>query len=158
MPSLRHHLISVAAADAPNDIVPSRRLLKILFADDMPELREVAAISLSRDGHQVDCVEDGALALEKISADPTFFDLLITDHNMPKLTGLELVMQLRQQGFPGKIMVFSSELSREINHAYQRLNVDRIVYKPIFPADLRQVLDDLYAPLAEALRPESPAG
>jgi two-component system chemotaxis response regulator CheY len=112
----------------------------------MPELREVARISMGRDGHQVECVEDGAEALEKIGADASSpFDVVITDHHMPNMNGVELVMQLRAQGFPGKIMVFSSELSREIHGAYQRLNVDRILYKPIFPSTLRQVLIDLYA-------------
>lgn len=110
----------------------------------MPELREVARASLSRDGHSVECAADGAMAVERVSADRQPFDLLITDHHMPNLNGLELVMQLRVLGFQGKILVFSSELSREIHAAYQRLNVDRILYKPVFPSTLRQVLADLY--------------
>lgn len=124
-----------------------QKSLRILYADDMPELREVACASLSRDGHSVECAADGALAVERVTAGPTAFDLLITDHHMPNLNGLELVMQLRVLGFQGKILVFSSELSREIHAAYQRLNVDRILYKPVFPSTLRQVLVDLYPAL-----------
>jgi two-component system chemotaxis response regulator CheY len=121
------------------------RPLRILYAEDMPELREVARISLGRDGHAVDCVEDGAIALEKILAEPGGYDLVVTDHHMPNMNGLDLVMQLRARAFPGKIMIFSSELNPDVAAAYQRLNVDRILYKPVFPSTLRQVLVDLYA-------------
>ena len=112
----------------------------------MPELRNVAQISFARDGHSIECVEDGAAAWGKIAADPTSFDLLITDHHMPKMNGIDLVTQLRTLPFPGKIMVFSSELSREVNNAYRRLQVDRILYKPVFPSTLREVLHELFAP------------
>ena len=124
--------------------------LRILYAEDMPELRDVVRVSLERDGHSVACVEDGAVALEQITAAPKAFDFVITDHHMPKLNGLELVTQLRALGFSGKIMVFSSELSREIHSAYQRLNVDRMVFKPVFPSTLRQVIKDLHAPVSVA--------
>lgn len=123
-----------------------KKSLRILYADDVPELRDVAQISLTRDGHRIECVEDGVHALKQITADPTAFDVMITDHHMPNMNGMELVMRLRALRYPGKIMVFSSELSREISNAYRQLKVDRILYKPVFPAVLRQVLDELASP------------
>lgn len=123
----------------------------------MPELREVARISLARDGHVVDCVEDGVLALEKVLSEPTAYDLVMTDHHMPNMNGLDLVMQLRARAFPGKIMIFSSELNPDVASAYQRLNVDRILYKPVFPSTLRQVLVDLYASVPPARPAEPPS-
>ena len=116
----------------------------MLYADDMPELREVVRLSLTRDGHEIECAEDGLLALNRLTADSAF-DLVITDHHMPNLNGLELVHALRERGFTGKIMVFSSELSTAIAADYQRLNVDRIVYKPVYPAALREILAELFA-------------
>jgi two-component system chemotaxis response regulator CheY len=119
------------------------KALRILYAEDMPELRDVARISLARDGHAIECAEDGAVAWEKISADPGRFDLVITDHHMPNMNGVELVLRLRSLPFPGKIMVFSSELSREVNNAYRELKVDRILFKPVLPTVLRGVLAEL---------------
>jgi len=148
MPFLRYPSISSAAPRGESDHVGPSRPLRILYADDMPELREVAGISLTRDGHFVECVADGSRAVERLARAEQPFDLVITDHHMPNLNGVELVIHLRGLGFPGKIMVFSSELSREIHAAYQRLNVDRILYKPVFPSVLRQVLADLYPPSA----------
>ena len=121
----------------------AKRFLRILYADDMPDLRDVMRISLSREGHGIECVEDGLFALSRVTADPGF-DLVITDHHMPNLNGLELVMRLREQVYPGKIMVFSSELSEGVAAEYQRLKVDRILYKPVYPSALRQVLAELF--------------
>lgn len=140
-----------ACSDAGDEFSSVRKPLRILYVEDMPELRDVARISLGRDGHHIECVEDGEPAFALVTANLTAFDLIITDHHMPKMNGLELVVQLRALGFPGKILVFSSELARDVHAAYQRLNVDRIIYKPIFPSALRQVLVDLYPPaLAES--------
>lgn len=148
MPFLRYPSISAVTPLGDRANAVPQKSLRILYVDDMPELREVACISLSRDGHSVECAANGALALDCVTADPRSFDLLITDHHMPHLNGLELVMQLRVLNFPGKILVFSSELSREIHTAYERLNVERILYKPVFPSTLRQVLADLYSSTA----------
>jgi CheY-like chemotaxis protein len=121
-----------------------KRFLRILYADDLAELREVARLSLSRDGHGIECLPDGSQALARVMADPAF-DLVITDHHMPCMNGLDLVKGLREIGFQGKIMVFSSELSLEVAKEYRRLEVDRILYKPVFPSTLRQTLGELFA-------------
>jgi two-component system chemotaxis response regulator CheY len=120
------------------------RPLRILYAEDLRDLREVARMSLSRDGHTIECVEDGTLALDRLSAAPAAFDLLLTDHHMPLMNGLELVTALKQLPFPGKVVVFSSELSPAVSAEYRRLSVDRILPKPIFPSELRRVLAEMF--------------
>lgn len=126
--------------------VPKARELRILYAEDLRDLREIARMALTRDGHTVDCLADGALALEKLKANPDSIDLLITDHHMPRMNGLELVTALRALPVPfePKIIVFSSELSPVVSAAYQKLGVARILPKPIFPSELRQVLAEMF--------------
>jgi two-component system, chemotaxis family, chemotaxis protein CheY len=138
----------MAVMSAPVSIFPQRHV-RILYADDMPELREVARISFSRDGHGIECVADGALALQRIIADAGF-DLVITDHHMPNMNGLELVGRLRDIGYPGRIIVFSSELSAEVAAEYVTLQVDRVVYKPVYPSALRQLIAELFPEPARA--------
>jgi len=128
----------------PNEVGTSKRLLRILYADDMRELREVARISLSREGHLIECVADGREALNRVAANPAAYDLVITDHHMPNVNGVELVTQMRALNYPGKILVFCSELSPSVNETYYRLKVDRILNKPVFPSELRQVLSELF--------------
>jgi two-component system, chemotaxis family, chemotaxis protein CheY len=132
----------------------AKRFLRILYADDLCELRDIARVSLSRDGHGIECVEDGQIALNRVTSDPSF-DLVITDHHMPNMTGLALVNALRNMNFPGKIVVFSSELSPAVAAEYARLKVDRILFKPVFPSVLRLVLAELFPNSAGPGKPKS---
>lgn len=140
-------------ADSSADFSAARakggRTLRILYADDVRELRDIAHASLSREGHGVECVADGDLALTRFIHDRDF-DLIITDHHMPNMNGLEFVTHLRQLNFAGRIMVFSSELGEAVARQYRALHVDRILYKPVFPSTLRKVLADLFPSPAAA--------
>jgi CheY-like chemotaxis protein len=134
----------------PNPAIPlptllpaAKRCWHILYAEDVRELREVARLALSLDGHSIECAFDGRLALERVKAAPAAFDLILTDHHMPNMNGLEFVQHLRAMGFPGKIVVFSSELKEQVRDAYLALRVDRVLPKPIFPSELRRVLAEL---------------
>jgi CheY-like chemotaxis protein len=118
----------------------SAKTFRILYAEDMRELRDLAMITLGRDGHAVECVKDGQAALGRLTATPDAFDLLITDHHMPNMNGLELIQQVRRIPFKGKIIIFCSELSQDVNQAYCDLMVNEILYKPILPSELRSVL------------------
>ena len=121
--------------------IPSpKKTFRILYAEDMRELRDLAVITLGRDGHTVECVKDGQAALGRITASPEAFDLLITDHHMPNMNGLELIQQVRTLPYKGKIIIFCSELSQDVNQSYCDLKVDEILYKPILPSELRSVL------------------
>ena len=120
-----------------------RKALRVLYADDMRELRQLLEIVLGRDGHKVDSVPDGHLALEMVKKDLTAYDVVITDHHMPTISGLELVAQLREINYPGKVIVFSSELSTAVDASYRRHRVDHILPKPIFPSDLRAIFATL---------------
>lgn len=123
----------------------TKKQLRILYAEDMRELREIARIALTREGHVIECVEDGQFALDRLTAHLQSYDLLISDHHMPRLDGLELVKRAREMSFTGKILIFSSELSPAVGDAYHELKVDRILFKPVFPSELRQVLVDMFA-------------
>ena len=124
------------------------RSVRILYAEDVRELRDLARLVFTREGHSVECVNDGTEALEKIRHAPDSLDLLITDHHMPKMNGLDLVLHVRQLPFKGKIMVFSSELNPAIAGEYHKLSVDRILFKPVYPSFLRQAIGELF-PAAE---------
>lgn len=128
----------------------SGRGKRVLYADDMKQLRELITIVLTREGYVIETAVDGQEALERLRQEPAGFDLLITDHHMPRMNGLELVSQIRQLSFPGKIIVFSSELGHTVNHQYRNHGVDLILPKPIFPLTLRKVLAQLFTPAGTA--------
>jgi CheY-like chemotaxis protein len=120
-----------------------KKTRRVLYVDDMRELREVARLALSRAGHHVECVPDGSDAFKLLSEKPDAFDIVISDHHMANMNGLELVMKLREIKFPGRIAVVSSEMGADIAEEYRRLGVDRILYKPVELSELRAlVLED----------------
>jgi two-component system sensor histidine kinase ChiS len=67
---------------------------KILVADDSPAVRHLIADSLLRQGFSVTTAEDGAEALDKAREER--FDMLVTDYDMPRMTGFELVHALKR--------------------------------------------------------------
>lgn len=146
-------LVLALAPSLSSAVPPAGHPLRVLYADDMPELRDLLTLLIQREGHQVVTAEDGAAAWEICGADLTAFDLVITDHQMPRLNGVGLVEKLRAAGFGGKLMVFTSEPSEGVHLAYRRLGVDFILLKPIFPHMLRDALRTLFPSTARAARP-----
>lgn len=115
--------------------------LKILVADDETSVTFSIHFALKNSGHQVEMASDGEQALAKVIASPHPFDLLITDNNMPRLAGIELVARLRSHNFQGKIIVLSAHLSGENRDAYTALGVDMMISKPFDIFELRQAID-----------------
>lgn len=66
---------------------------RILVVDDDIGIRQSNAEFLISCGYQVDAAEDGAAGWDALHASK--YDLLITDNNMPKISGVELVKMVR---------------------------------------------------------------
>lgn len=126
---------------------PSARPLRVLYADDMKELRDLMTIVLGNEGHTLKTCENGALAHEVLSLNPAAYDLVITDHHMPVMNGLEFVRRIRSLAYDGRIIVFSSELSQAVHDEYMSLRVDRVLAKPVLPGELRTLLAEMFPPL-----------
>jgi CheY-like chemotaxis protein len=120
--------------------VATRGTRRVLYVDDMRELREVARLALSKAGHKVDCAADGSDAFEMITAHPGAYDIVISDHHMGGMNGLELVMKLREINYPGMIAIVSSEMSLETTEEYRRLGIKRLLYKPVELSHLRELV------------------
>jgi CheY-like chemotaxis protein len=123
---------------------PTTRPLRVLYADDMLELRELMGHVLGREGHTLETCSNGEMALAQLQLAPNHYDLLITDHHMPVMNGLELVRKVRQLPFTGRIIVFSSELCPSVYDEYLSQRVDRVIAKPVLPGELRQLLAEMF--------------
>ncbi len=131
--------------------------LNILLAEDERSVAFSISFALKADGHKIEIVTDGEQALAKLNAEPGAFDLLITDNNMPRMTGVELVRRLRDTAFGGKILVLSAHLSPENRAAYEALRVDGMMPKPFdlfqLRALIRQIVEDGVATVPRQLDP-----
>ena len=78
---------------------------RILLVDDEGELLTVQQQLLSSLGFEVDAFQDPTKALTSFKQDPEHYDLVFSDENMPKITGIQLLEQIQQikPGIPGII-------------------------------------------------------
>jgi len=86
--------MSVIAGTEMSSSSPANAL-DVLLVDDEPDIELLAGEALRDAGHRVVAVKDGAEALEMVRA--RAFDLMICDIRLPKLDGLSLFRQTRQQ-------------------------------------------------------------
>ncbi|MBA3961038.1 MAG: response regulator [Chthoniobacterales bacterium] len=104
--------------------------LQILTVEDENAVAQILALVLGGPTAKVTRAVDGWEALIKIGASERPFDLVITDHRMPRVGGLDLVRRLRVRKYDGKILVLSAHLSDEDIQAYEDLKVDMMMSKP----------------------------
>jgi CheY-like chemotaxis protein len=118
---------------------PALPPFRVLVAEDNDIVRETIASFLVKSGMSVKTAADGNEALQCWQTDPAAFDLLLTDHRMPVMTGLELVREIRRNPPAGpalKVIVYSACLGADDAGCYRALQVDRLVEKPCLPQDL----------------------
>ena len=113
-----------------------KKKTKILAVDDEPLIGEAIASALKASHRKIAVAANGEQALSMAAKTP--FDLVITDHRMPRSGGLELVRKLRQRKFRGKIVVLSAHLSPQNIGTYEDLDIDEVLSKPF---DLNELCD-----------------
>ena len=118
--------------------------MKILIAEDNLVMAHVLQFNLERAGFDVHAAGDGALALE--AALDGSFDVIITDYQMPRMNGEELVRQLRTHPeYTDTPIVLCSAKGYEINTEQLKrdLGIAEVVYKPFSPAQIVELIQSL---------------
>ena len=121
-------------------------MARIALVDDDQNILTSVAIALESEGHTVKTYEDGAEALEAITASPP--DLVISDIKMPRMDGMELLRRLRQNSqLP---LIFLTSKDEEIDEVLGlTLGADDYVKKPF---SQRLLLERVKAVLRRAER------
>jgi signal transduction histidine kinase len=109
--------------------------LRILVADDEPDVAEVIAHTLEQLGAKVDVCADGRSALHKLTEFPTAFDLVILDQMMPEFTGAQVLSQIREQKLSVPVLITSGFTGDEEHAVFASAN--EFLRKPFMDADLR---------------------
>jgi two-component system, chemotaxis family, chemotaxis protein CheY len=119
---------------------------RFLVVDDYAPMREIIRKVLQELGYEhIQEANDGATALPMLQSMP--FDMLITDWNMPKLAGIDLVRSVRAEPNLAKLPVImvTAEVKREQIIAATQAGVNGYIIKPFTPAVLaekvRKILD-----------------
>lgn len=111
-------------------------LKEILVADDEAGIRNVLFDLLSTKGFSVTLAEDGVESLDRMRSH--HFDLLITDLRMPRLTGLEVLKKMKEEGRSEQVIVMTGDPIRQSELGQDLQPVHTLLQKPF---RLRSFLD-----------------
>ena len=137
----------------------------ILLAEDNETSRYLISTMLSRMGHSVDAVEDGAQAVS--AADKKRYDVILMDMQMPVMDGPEATRAIRKSGALNAgvpIIALTADVIAEHRSAYFAAGVNSIVGKPVNWDELseemkRQIgLASRTAPAKESVTSDPPKG
>jgi len=122
-----------------------------LVVDDLLINRVILERQLQTYGMQVTLCRSGDEALRAVDETGTGFDIVLTDHEMPDMDGLELAEKLRERGLEKPILLLSSNPDRAQESA-GKAAVAALLKKPILRSDLFRVLQEI-----SGAAPEEPA-
>lgn len=119
---------------------------RILVVDDEESIREFLEIMLRKEGYEVSCVEDGQKALDVLKKKS--FDMVISDMQMPNMTGLQLLKEVKDQ-FPDMLfMMITAFGTTETAVEAMKLGAYDYITKPF-------KIDEVRLNIANALRSQN---
>jgi len=119
---------------------------KILVCEDNVALSGVVCFNLVRAGFQVTNVANGRLALEALQKDS--FDLVLSDQQMPMMTGIQLCEHMRQlPAHRGTPFILLTAKCMEIDAAklQQTHGISAALPKPFSPSELVNCIEETLA-------------
>jgi DNA-binding NtrC family response regulator len=126
----------------------------ILLADDDPQVRHVCSMALTREGLSVKVVPNGGDAWRALEL--AEYDLLITDNDMPGLTGLEIIGKLRSARRGTPVVLISGTVSAEGFCREARFSECAFLLKPFPPDHLLKIVKEFLLRVRSENQPNAP--
>ena len=117
---------------------------RVMYIDDDEVMMLMVGHLLERLGYRATCLSDPAAAIEVLQAHPGEFDVVVTDYNMPPMSGLAVARALRSMEPDLPVVISSGFISDELRLAAAEFDVFEVMRK-------ENTLDDLGALLWRAL-------
>ena len=102
--------------------------MNILIVDDEPEVAEVLAKSLDRQGHRITTVNSGEDALRRLEDTPV--DAMFLDVSMPGMNGLEVLAEVRRRRPTLAVVVITGHATPDEVDEVRRLGAVDVIAKP----------------------------
>ena len=145
--------LTQAGSSAPRSTTgrPCLTGIGILVVEDSPASRDWLVHSLRDAGARVWAAENGFKAISILHNQDTAqnINLLLSDMTLPQMSGVELVHQLRTDQtagtlqWSGKMMGLTAHVDNSLRDACLKLGMERVLEKPIRPAQLCQAIWDV---------------
>ena len=119
--------------------------VKILVVDDYPNAAALLARSLSRLDSRVEVVSATSALQALECVQDSAADIVITDMDMPEMTGLELIEKLQEHPAGSRIVsvLFTASRAPELETRARHLNVREVLHKPVHPERVCQIVNQV---------------
>ena len=124
--------------------------MKILVVDDFSTMRRIVRNLLKELGYgNVDEAEDGKNALQKLGAGEV--DFVVTDWNMPNMTGVELLRAIRANGQLAHlpVLMITAEARKENIIEAAQAGANGYIVKPFTAATLAEKLNKIFEKMGQ---------
>lgn len=122
--------------------------LKVLVVEDDKSARNLMKMVLVGTGiHQIFMAEDGRFALKFLDEAPDLVDLILCDWNMPRMTGLEFLQQVRTMYPDMPFMMVTGKADIDSINAARKYGVNAYISKPYSPQQVEKCLLKLVSKL-----------
>jgi len=101
---------------------------RILVVEDDATIRRVNTEVLTCSGYHVDTAEDGAAAWDTLQLNN--YDLMVTDHDMPKMTGVQLIQKLQSARMALPVIMATGTVPHDELNRCQLLQPAKTLIKP----------------------------
>ncbi|MBL9204798.1 MAG: response regulator [Opitutaceae bacterium] len=119
----------------------------ILVVDDDQAVRDLASAILVRAGFRISTAADGEAGWQAILSES--FDLVLTDNEMPRLRGVDLIVRLRKAGFMLPVILVSGGVLDEEGGLGAIIGCGTVMAKPFSGPELVQRIRQ-FVPVAQA--------
>ncbi|MBB3261652.1 signal transduction histidine kinase/CheY-like chemotaxis protein [Paraburkholderia bannensis] len=117
----------------------------VLLVDDERVLVELCEDLLAELGYEPLGFSSPCEALEAFLAEPSRFDLVLTDHTMPEMTGIDLIRQIRAVRPDLPVLLMSGYGNAVVAAQSRTLGVHAVLKKPVLRIDLAKAVRDALA-------------
>ena len=128
-PSSQEAAVAPPPEAAPVDVVQGNGR-RVMYVDDDQALIFLIARVLTRKGFVVRTYTDPQEAVAVLQADPTAFDLLVTDYNMPGFSGVDLLRQAKAIRPDLPVALASGYVTPELEQRAMAEGASALIYKP----------------------------
>ncbi len=129
---------------------PSRPL-RVLLAEDEPQVRDIEAEYLRGDGHFVETAADGREALERFAQ--WGYDVVVVDRAMPEMNGDQLTAAIKEKSPQTPVVMITGFADMPVEGADAGRQPDLILRKPITQMTLRQAIARVLVPTPLPTKP-----
>ncbi len=134
--AIRFPLTTILHTATPRVAQRVEQKLRILVVDDQEIICELIAEYLKGDGHHTETAVEGSEALAVFQRER--FDLVITDHSMPGMNGVQLAKAMKDLVPETRVILLTGFGDEMMGRGERPDEIDLVLGKPVSAADLRE--------------------